>query len=226
MTINTLITCLQIFGIGFSFGIIGPCFLICTPILITYVAGNRKNLAGTLKDIAVFLAGRLTAYVLLGYLAGLSGVIIRQLVSQDIGRFFRPAAGMVSILLAILVLISAYDFRKGCKTRDGGVYSKAGLVLLGFIIGITPCGPLVALLFEIALISNSALEGAAYALFFGLGTFISGMITVGAVCGLLSWLPEKLLKSKSANIVFRLICAALLILFGVTLMTGKYSYSI
>lgn len=226
MNINNLITCLQIFGIGFSFGIIGPCFLLCTPILIAYVVGNSKKIPEILKDILVFLSGRLAAYVLLGYLAGMSGAIVRRFISQDFGHFLKPAAGVVSIFLALLILVSAYDFHRGCKTREKGVYNKAGLLLLGFIIGITPCAPLAALLFEIALMSNSPVEGATYSLFFGLGTFLSGVITVGALSGALSWLPSNFIRSKTLNIAFRLGCALLLIILGITLIVGQFSYSV
>ena len=53
--LNSFITYLQIFGIGFSFGLIGPCFLTCTPVLLTYIAGRKKGTAEVFKDIFTFL---------------------------------------------------------------------------------------------------------------------------------------------------------------------------
>ncbi|MCX5666870.1 MAG: sulfite exporter TauE/SafE family protein, partial [Candidatus Omnitrophica bacterium] len=90
----------------------------------------------------------------------------------------------------------------------------------GFLIGISPCAPLLALLFDITLISKGFLDGIFYALFFGLGTFLSGLITVGVVAGLLTRVPAAFVKSKTANVIFKLACAALLIALGLGLILG------
>ena len=97
--------------------------------------------------------------------------------------------------------------------------------MLGFIIGMFPCAPLLALLFEIALMSKTALAGMFYALFFGLGTLISGLIVIGSLAGIFSWLPAKIFKSKRSNFVFRIICALLLMLLGLGLIFGPYPYT-
>jgi len=98
--------------------------------------------------------------------------------------------------------------------------------MLGFIIGVFPCAPLLALLLEITLISKTALDGMFYALFFGLGTFISGFIVIGGLSGILTWLPTKILKSKRSNLIFRIICALLLIWLGLDLIFRFYPYSV
>ena len=82
--VNFLITHLQVFGIGFSFGMAGPCFLLCTPILITYITGSKKNWADAFKDILSFLSGRLIAYIALGFLAGLSGSVLKNFTSSAV----------------------------------------------------------------------------------------------------------------------------------------------
>ena len=211
---NTLITVLQVFGIGFSFGIAGPCFFFCTPILAAYVIGRRDRFVDTLADLVIFLTGRLAAYVILGALAGLSGGLIRRILESRAGAYLGPLGGIVSILLGISVLIYKEPAACECGRGRKAAYGRAGLFVLGFIIGVSPCPPLAALLVEIALISKSIFEGAGYALAFGLGTFISGLLVIGALAGIFKGAAARLVRSKTGNDAFRIVCAALLVLFG------------
>lgn len=216
---NTLITHLQVFLIGFSFGIAGPCFLVCTPIIVTYVAGNKKRFIEALGDIFVFLTGRLAAYLILGCLAGASAALLKGFIGSQGASFFRPIGGAVSVLFGVMMLVKRR--MSSCRCPSGSfnkAYSFGGLFILGFMLGITPCGPLVALLSEITLISRNVLDGMSYALSFGLGTFLSGLIVVGCFTGIIAQVPERILRSERANFIFRAVCAVLLMLFGVSLI--------
>lgn len=216
---STALTDLQIFGVGFSFGIAGPCFFFCTPVLITYLLGRRERWQEALSDILVFLIGRLSAYVLLGALAGLSGAVLRRFIHPSAAVFISPLSGAVSIILGVFVLI--YKEPVTCACGQGTarrIYGYSSLFTLGFILGISPCAPLTALLLEIALMSKSIVEGASYAFFFGLGTLLSGLLVVGALAGIIGGLVKRLVKSKAATAAFRIVCAALLILLGVWLI--------
>jgi cytochrome c-type biogenesis protein len=216
---NTALTYLQIFGIGFSFGIAGPCFLFCTPVLITYLLGRRERWQEALSDILVFLIGRLSAYVLLGALAGVSGAILRRFINPSAAVFISPLSGVVSIILGIFVLV--YKEPVTCACASGSVrkvYGYGSLFTLGFILGVSPCAPLTALLLEIALMSKSVVEGAFYAFFFGLGTLLSGVLVVGALAGIIGGLAKKLVKSRTATNAFRIACAGFLILLGAWLI--------
>lgn len=219
--LNALITSLQIFGIGFSFGIAGPCFLLCTPILVTYVAGTKKRWVEGLADAAVFSLGRFLAYVILGALAGLSGSLLKQFTGSEIAAYFKPLAGAVSIILGIIILI--YRDRQKCLHPPfyNKVYNIGGLFAFGFMVGVSPCAPLLGLLLQITLMSKNAFEGASYAAFFGLGTFVSGLIAVGALSGVLAEFFKKVIKSDRANLIFRIICASLLVLLGLGLILTK-----
>lgn len=220
---NTLIAFLQIFGIGFSFGIVGPCFLVCAPVLITYLGASKKDFGRGLKDIIVFLFGRLLAYLFLGFLAGLSALVLKRFISSNLALFFRPLSGIISILLGLFVLFAKEDSDSLCSRRFHKAYTFGSLFLLGFIVGITPCAPLMALLFEITLISKTVFDGILYALFFGLGTFFSGVLVIGALSGILTGVTARLLRSAKSRLVFRIICAALLILLGISLVLGRYT---
>lgn len=223
---NAALTNLQLFGIGFGFGLAGPCLLVCAPALITYVVGRQRPWKQALRDIFVFLSGRFLAYLVLGYLAGLSGIILRRFCSLDLFALVKALGGVIIILLGIYVWWGREPFFwwRNCNTNR--IFSFSSLFILGFIIGVFPCAPLLALLLEITLISKTALQGMFYALFFGLGTFISGFIVIGGLSGILIWLPMKMLKSKRSNLVFRIICALLLIWLGLELIFRLYPFSV
>ncbi|MCX5667836.1 MAG: sulfite exporter TauE/SafE family protein, partial [Candidatus Omnitrophica bacterium] len=103
--ISTFVTYLQIFGIGFSFGLAGPCFLTCTPVLITYIAGSKRLWTEVYIDILTFLSGRLLAYILLGALAGLSGAVLKKFTGSSLSLYFQPLAGAVTILFAVILFM-------------------------------------------------------------------------------------------------------------------------
>lgn len=219
---STLITHLQIFGIGFSFGIAGPCFLACTPVLITYIASSSRKWPEVFKDILVFLSGRLFAYVILGLLAGLSGILLRKFTSSNFSSHFQTLAGAVTIFFAILILAYRNNNERACPAIHSKIFNFGGLFVFGFLIGLSPCAPLLALLLNIALMSKNAFDGMLYALSFGLGTFLSGLITVGIIAGFLTRIPAALIKSKTVSLIFKVICALLLAALGLKLIFITY----
>lgn len=217
--LNTLITYLQVFGIGFSFGMAGPCFLVCAPVIVTYVTASKKNFSAIFKDIVTFLFGRLLAYLTLGAIAGLSGAALKKYTSSGLAAYFQPLAGAVTIFFAILVLVNKYNSECSCPRAHGKIFNFGGIFAFGFLIGLSPCAPLLALLFDIALICKSVLDSILYALAFGLGTFLSGLITVGIISGLLTRIPAALIKSRLADMIFRIICAGLLLALGISMLS-------
>jgi hypothetical protein len=62
--------------------------------------------------------------------------------------------------------------------------------------------------------SKGLLDGVFYTLFFGLGTFLSGLITIGVIAGLLTRFPAAFIKSKTTAIIFKTMCALLLLVLG------------
>ncbi|MDD5173423.1 MAG: sulfite exporter TauE/SafE family protein [Candidatus Omnitrophica bacterium] len=223
LAISSFITYLQIFGIGFSFGLAGPCLLTCAPILIAYIAGNRRSQAGVLKDIFMFLSGRLSAYLLLGALAGLSGTALRKFTGSSVSSYLHPLAGAVTILFAVILFTGKSGVScSGIPTVHGKMLNFGGIFVFGFLIGISPCAPLLALLFDIAIMSKGLLDGVFYTLFFGLGTFLSGLITIGVVTGILTRVPAAFVKSKTAAIIFKTVCALLLLALGLGMILKSY----
>jgi len=223
--LDTTITYLQLFGIGFSMGIAGPCLLTCAP-LVAYIAGRKISVWQGFSDILIFLLGRFLAYLLLGYIAGFSGVYLRVVASGVFLPWLRLLAGIVVILMGVYVGIGQNIISKICPARLSRVTGIGSLFLLGIIIGISPCPPLLGLLVELAIISKSGLDALSYTLFFGLGTFISGLLTLGVLSGFFNWLPARIFHSAKSKSIFRIICALLLVLLGLNLIVVVFKFPV
>ena len=216
-----LLTYFQLFCVGLSFGVAGPCFLSCTPFFITYLAGKQLKWGQGLIEASVFLFARLLSYLVLGYLAGLSATLLKQFGSSNLILFLKPLGGLIIIMLGIFILFFKESVYCGHRFVANKAFTFSSLLTLGFIMGVSPCAPLLALLFEITIISKTAFQGLLCAFSFGLGTFISGFIVIAGLSGIISWFPAKFLKSKISLLVFRIFCSLFLILLGLSLISSK-----
>lgn len=220
--VDTVITYIQIFAIGLSLGVAGPCLLSCAPVLLAYIAGSDKTYKEALKDVFLFLCGKSSAYLILGGLAGLSGGLLRQFLNLRFTSYLEPVGGIIAILFGIMVLTGKSFSQSSCEgSKSAGIYKTTSVFALGFTRGFIPCGPLLALLCEIALISRGLFSGVLYGASFALGTFLSGLLTMGTLSGIATWIPKHFFKSEKTSLVFRIICALLLISFGILIILGK-----
>jgi len=215
---KTLVTCIQLFSIGFSFGIFGPCFFSCAPTLLTYLVAKQSKWRQSLYDITVFSSGRLLSYLILGFFAGASGVLIKELLGSEWLILINSFSGIIIIALGVSLLLKIDSASVFCKLVQGNIYGIGSLFILGMMVGISPCVPLIAILMEVGLISDSGWQGFGYMFFFGLGTFLSTLLVVGSLTGALGWIPPKLWKSQRARFIFRIICASILFYFGLNVL--------
>ena len=204
-----VIPVLQIFSVGFILGLTGPCLFYCLPVTLALSAGVQKSYKKILLGIIIFLSGRLFAYTLLGFLAGVSGFILRQFTDSDFSFYLKPAAGLISIAFGVYIFFYRQGEEKNCRSLPGKILNNGGFFIFGFLVGLSPCPPLMGLLLEITLISKGFLQGAIYGLVFGAGTFLSGFILAAGLSRVLNrWYLKKITAFKS-------IYAAILVLFGI-----------
>lgn len=214
---NTLITAAQLFVIGFTFNLSGVCFLSCTPLMATYIAGAQKSFSRSLVDIFVFSMGRLLSYILLGYLVVAFIGFFTQFIHSEIRMLFSSIAGLISMLLGCVILLSKNKHSWSCRFING-FFGRTNVFALGFIMGAIPCFPLTILLFEIGIMAKNPFMGMFYAFFFGLGTFLSTMLLLGGFSGILAGILNKILKSDKAKVTLKIICALVLVILGLRLL--------
>ena len=205
---------LDLFLSGLVLGM-GPCLFFCFPILIPYVAGTREGWTEGLKSTLAFSLSRLFAYILLGLLTGLTGEFLIGFISQTGFNIYIWMIGSLFItLLGVLILLGEGHGMAPCRflkryTIEDGLKS---LVLLGFIVGITPCAPLLGVLTYITLSVKSPLVGAYYALCFGVGASITTpLVLAGIVAG---GAPPLIFKTPRIFELFKRSCGLILIILG------------
>lgn len=223
---DTLVTHLQLFGIGVAFTVAGPCLVSCMPPLLACAGAVSGPWRTRMGAVLLFLAGRCIAYLLLGAAAGLSGGVVRSLGGAGYDAPLRYLAGLVGICLGIIVLLRLRrdGGGTGCRERRAaspGAVQSGGFFLFGLTLGSLPCVPLGALLLEIALMASSPLEGALYAFSFGAGTFVTGALLAGAALGLVAWMPASIFRSPLARRIGAVLCASFLIVFGIAMAAGR-----
>lgn len=194
----------------------GPCLALSGPILLPYIAATKGGWREGLRASTAFSFGRLLALAILGGLASVA--------FASVNRFFPPhRSGYLYLVMAVFIVLMGALIILGKGFRSPFYHSLRGRILergtasmlgLGFLIGIAPCATLVAILTYIACVATNALHGIVYALSFGVGTVVPLMI----LGPLVSFFPERLFKSAKPLRVFRVICGAILILFGLQLV--------
>jgi sulfite exporter TauE/SafE len=206
---------LKLLGAGFGMGW-GPCLASCGPILLPYIAVTKGGWRVGLSMSAMFSLGRLLGLAILGGLASVAFASINRFFPPHRSGYLYLAMAILTVLLGVLIVLGKgfelplhRTFRK--HVVDGGNGSMLGL---GFLIGISPCVPLVAILTYIACTVTNVFQGVAYALCFGTGTIVPVMV-LGPLVG---FLPKKVFKSPRHLRVFRIVCGGILILFGLQLL--------
>lgn len=151
--------------LGLSLGLTA-CTVTCLPFMGAWVMARGRGVV--LADTGLFLAGRVSAYSLLGFTAGLAGAWLTVMLQSGLGHV---AIGAASVTAGVW-LIWGEGRRRPC-----GVARSAGAppFALGFSLSLTPCAPLASLL-AFAAQSGSAPLGAGYGLAFGLGAAVTPLL--------------------------------------------------
>jgi len=198
---------LQGFFLGF-----GPCLMTCAPIILPY-AGTKRTWQEGLFATLSFSLGRIVVYVILGGLFGYFGAFILKFYYSSGAYYYIQA-----LLAAILMLIGAailfgkrVDF-KFCGVNEGNMF------IVGMLVALSPCLPLIGILLEIALLSKGLFSGVIYSLFFGIGTMLSPLLLLGAVIPLVGGrIDAKRFK------IFTCLCGIMLVLVGLYLIFRRAS---
>ena len=209
-------TAISSFILGLSFGW-GPCLASCGPLLLAYVAGTQKNVFKGLGAYVIFSLSRVSVYLVLGALFFSLG----RLIFERLSSFYGPiliTAGVFVILLGALMFLGKSISLAPCKFLHRNIVEKdsKSLVILGLVIGILPCAPLLTILTYAGLTAQNALENLLYILAFSLGTCLSPLLIFVALAGLL----PAFLKNTGNNYVklFNIICGLIIMVMGLQLI--------
>ncbi len=199
------------FILGLSFGW-GPCLASCGALLLSYIAGTGKNISKGITAYLLFSLSRIFVYLVLGLAVFFSGRFIFER-SFNLFRLISIGAGVFVILLGVLMIsgkaaniIPCFFLHRHLLEKD-----NKSIIILGLIMGILPCAPLVSMLTYAGLISRNGFENLLYIFSFGLGTIVSPLLILAGLTGLLPklWNNTKAGYEKAFNVVCGLIMAIL-----------------
>jgi sulfite exporter TauE/SafE len=197
---------------GFTMGW-GPCLVYMAPILLPYIGATKKNWKEGLKAALLFSGGRLLALSLLGGTATVAFRYINRLFPPHKSFWLYFAVAVFMIIMGVLIILG-----KGFRLNIGGALlerSNHSMVVFGFLIGIAPCVPYIAILTYIAYMAeNNVFMGVLYAAVFATGAAIAPIV-LGGLTGLIS---ERIYSSVTLRKVFQIVCGAVLIFFGARLV--------
>jgi sulfite exporter TauE/SafE len=174
-------------------GSLGHCLGMCGPLNLVVAAQMRKNDLDVLPNFSLYHAARVLVYLLLGALAGTIGSLL------GLSKQLTFLGGAVSLLLGIAILLFGAGYLgwlsvlplEGASRWWNAALSRAlkqggwrGVVLLGALNGLLPCGLVYSVLLLVAS-TGTAGGGALGMVLFGMGT-IPALLALDLGAGALS----------------------------------------
>lgn len=182
--------------LGASMGLTA-CTATCLPFMGTWMVarGSGPGQGSLWKDTAGFIAGRISAYILLGTLAALAGQELARFLDQGLGHLLIGGA----TLAAALWLLADSGQHKPCavarKAQAPGEHvlhfqpqaksawqDSSPPFAVGFSLSLIPCAPLASLL-AICTQAGQAGSGALQGLSFGLGAALTPLLILLPLLG-------------------------------------------
>lgn len=209
----------NLFISGLLFGS-GPCLASCGPLLISYIAGTRKDVLRSLIAYMTFSLSRMAAYFTLALLIFFLGrFTVESFAGQYAKYIYLLGGSFITVIGIIMVLGKHLIFKFLNLTKIQKVILEKdtkSVVLFGLIVGFLPCAPLIAILSFIGLISKSWLQSLTYSLSFGLGTLLSPLVLLIIFTGLI----PKIITQRAAIYyrIFSFICGLVIIFLGIQLI--------
>ena len=160
-------------GILLGLGTGSVCLAYCGPVVIPFLLGENKNIGTNFIYISLFLTGRLAAYIVIGIIAGIAGVL-----------FFQPSGlkdviiGISYILLSILLVVYGFYRIKGVclgevqtkvSEKYGGKTPYLVPVIGGIFTGLNICPPFILAIAQ-AVATHHVFNSVLFFIMFFIGT--------------------------------------------------------
>lgn len=159
--------------LGLSTGAI--CLAYCGPVLMPYLLGEGNTVKKNSWSVGLFLAGRLLAYLIVGWISGWAGMVLLKPSGGSMVLF-----GIIYLLLAVLLITYGFHrFREVCLGQASHpmkfryLFQWPFLVpaVGGFVTGLNLCPPFLLAITE-AMEGNSIQDAVLFFVFFFVGTSV------------------------------------------------------
>jgi hypothetical protein len=195
----------------------GPCFYFCAPILAAYTALYKPTFRGALISYLIFSLFKIIGYIVLGLICALFWKLLNNPWFMHTLDIIYMIMGLFIITIGISTLFHKTSLgAKCCATLHKGNIKNVGV--LGFLVGISPCLPLLGILNYIVIISQMPMQSILFALVFGVGTVLSPLILI---VGLSGKLATYTLGNKKLQLGMKIVGGLVLIFLGLQVTLGK-----
>lgn len=207
------------FLLGLAFGI-GPCLASCGPLLISYIAATNKNIKTSVFVYLLFSLSRVSVYSVLSISIFLFGQALTNYFVGNLSRYLFIFGGLFIISIGVLVMLGNAPQNQLCQRMHSFFLKKDAktVIILGLVIGILPCAPLISILSYIGLMAKSWLNALLLGFSFGLGTTFSPLLILAAASGSIS----KFAANNKFYRIFYVSCGAIIIFLGFQLMRRAF----
>jgi sulfite exporter TauE/SafE len=201
------------------------CTSVCLPYVISYIAGIGAGFRKGVIVTSIYNSGRITAYALIGGLAGLFRTLVSDTFFPSYQKYSPIAFGVAIILVGASMFLRKKSSTGTCiieKREHSGIAKKLTQKFdirafsMGFTRGLVLCPPLMALL--LAALALSEPNIIMLAVLFGLGTAFSPLLILGGATG---WLLN---KAPLFSRWISKISAGILIMLGLNVLLNVIIY--
>ncbi|MCK4912407.1 MAG: sulfite exporter TauE/SafE family protein [Candidatus Omnitrophica bacterium] len=188
----------------------GPCLSLCAPILVSYAAVSKKGFKSSFFSYLIFSLSKLLGYCILGILCGLGVKIIASpLVAKHLDLIYIIVGCFIVLIGVTAIFNRGSNSSPICSWIHKGNIRNVGI--LGLLIGLAPCLPLLGILNYIVLVSDSYLNTLGFCIVFGLGTIISPLFLMVMLSGRLA---QTFSKNNKLKTIIRILCGGIIIFLG------------
>jgi sulfite exporter TauE/SafE len=190
-------------------GGLGHCIGMCGPIIASYTLQNTSSLFGRMLSGLLYNAGRISTYMFIGALMGLTGSFVN--VAGKMAGFQEVVAIIAGLFMILMGLsITGLVGKKPCLEKRSNIIFKAGTYImtersqwkyfpLGALFGFIPCG-LSYSIFIASAGTGNLISGMVVSLLFGLGTLPS-LLLVSAAAAYIGGNVRGLLYKAAGGII-------------------------
>ncbi len=188
----------------------GPCLCLCGPLLISQAIIHESSLRKSVFSYLVFSGCKILGYLILSIICFAGFTTLNNIFTEKYSRLVYLIMGIFIFLTGTTAFIySKNKIGKSCQWFSKGSIRNLGI--LGILVGIAPCLPLLGILNYILLVSETLSRMLVLSFIFGLGTVISPLFIIIIVAGKLS---EKMTKNKKIQTIINVLSGIILLILG------------
>jgi len=189
----------------------GPCLSLCGPLLVSYSLAYKTSLKKAAFSYLVFSTFKVLGYILLGLICSLGVLALNSPLFESSNVAIYITLGVFILVIGLTTIF--YQSKKPNKICEW-IHSRniKNVGLLGLLIGLSPCLPLIGILQYIILISDTGYKAILFSFIFGMGTVVSPLFIFMALSGRIA---EKVAQNNKIKLVLRILCGLIFIFLGI-----------